>query len=345
MKMFKKSIALFIVIVIVLSVVPAAFAVDGLPGNTVTVKLDLGKGYGIDGDITVNDPDGIISKISFSGPAGYEGDVASTQNGYFAYYSTNDVSTAGNCTITAKVTLKSNSSLIGKSATITFDGTTSQPDNGSFKDVPASTSVKVTMVKPAPQVNIDYTELKKQIGIAEGLNKGDYTAESWAALEKALANAKNHLTSKNQAAVDKAAADLAAAIAALVKMDYSKLEEAIKNGNDLFGSDPLGKLWKELFDALLNGVGLIGSGDQAAVDAAAKNILSIIEALKKALAEALEKGEGTIQPPQPGGCEHEGPFCNIDIHKLWPILFFVSMIGNVALVVVIIVIKKKSNKK
>ena len=57
MKMFKKSIALLVVIVMVLAAVPAAFAVDCLAGNSVTVSLNLGKGYGIDGNITVNDPD------------------------------------------------------------------------------------------------------------------------------------------------------------------------------------------------------------------------------------------------------------------------------------------------
>lgn len=337
--MFRKSIALFIVIVLVLAAVPAVFAADCLPGNTVTVSLGLGKGYGIDGNITVNDPDGIISKVSFVGPAGYDGFIEPTGSGYATYYSKINVSSAGDCTISAKVTLKNNADLAGKSATISFSGTTSQPDNGSFKDVAASASAKVTMIKPAPEVKINYEELKKQISIAESLNKGDYTADSWEALEDALANAKNHLTSKDQKAVDKAAADLAAAIAALVKMDYSKLEEAIKNGNDYIGSDDIGKLWKDLFDALANANDLLGSGDQEAVDAAVDDILNIIEELKKAIAEALENAGG-----EDVGCEHEGPFCNIKIHKLWPILFFISLIGNIVLVFVIFFKKKKEEK-
>ena len=337
MKMFKKSIALLVVIVMVLAAVPAAFAVDCLAGNSVTVSLNLGKGYGIDGNITVNDPDGIISKISFTGPTGYDGFIEPTGSGYATYYSKINVSSAGDCVITAKVTLKNDESKAGKSATISFSGTTSQASEGSFADVAASASAKVTMTKPVPEVKIDYTELEKQIGIAEGLTKGDYTADSWKDLEDALANGKAHLTSKNQAAVDKAAADLAAAIAALVKMDYSKLEEAIANGNGLIDGNELGKLWKDLFDAIANGNGLLGSGDQAAVDAAADAIVKLIEELKKALAEA-EKAPVI-------DCDHTGPFCNIPIHKLWPILFFISLAGNIALIVVIVVKKKKEEEE
>lgn len=341
MNMLKKSIALFIVLVLVLAAVPAVLAADCLPGNSVTVSLNLGTGYGIDGDITVNDPNGIISSVSFTGPSGYDGAVVTSGSGYFAYYSKNDVSAIGNCIITARVTLKNDAGLAGKSATITFNGTTSQFDNGGFKDVAASASATVTMIKPAPVVVIDYSELQKQIDIAEGLNKGDYTADSWAALEEALANGKAHLTSKDQDAVDKAAKELADAIAALVKMDYSKLEEAIKNGNDLMEDDELGKLWKELMDAISDGYDLIGSGDQDAVDAATDNILRIIDELKKAIEEAKKQNVVTV----PGTCEHHGPFCNIKIHKLWPILFFISLFVNIVLVVVIIVKKKKKDEE
>ena len=340
MKMFKKSIALLIVIVMVLAAVPAAFAVDCLAGNSVTVSLNLGKGYGIDGHITVNDPDGIISKISFTGPAGYDGFIEPSGSGYATYYSKINVSSAGDCVITAKVTLKNEESKAGKSATISFSGTTSQASDGSFADVAASTSVKVTMTKPAPEVKIDYTELEKQIGVAEDLNKGDYTADSWTALEDALANAKNHLTSKNQTAVDKAASDLAAAIAALVAMDYSKLEEALNNANAFINEDAISTLWKDFVDAIQNGTGLLGSGDQAAVDAAADSIQSLLDALKQAIAEALEGDAG-----EEDGCEHDGLFCNIPIHKLWPILFFISLAGNIALIVVIVVKKKKEEEK
>jgi len=62
---------------------------------------------------------------------------------------------------------------------------------------------------------IDYTELNKQIGIAEGLNADDYTAESWANLEAALEDARAARESIEQDVVDAAAAALKAAIDAL----------------------------------------------------------------------------------------------------------------------------------
>lgn len=62
---------------------------------------------------------------------------------------------------------------------------------------------------------IDYTELNKQIGIAEGLNADDYTAESWANLEAALEDARAARESIKQDVVDAAAAALKTAIDAL----------------------------------------------------------------------------------------------------------------------------------
>ena len=78
-----------------------------------------------------------------------------------------------------------------------------------------------------------------------------------------------------------------------------------------------------------------------AVDAATDNILRIIDELKKAIEEAKKQNVVTV----PGTCEHHGPFCNIKIHKLWPILFFISLFVNIVLVVVIIVKKKKKDEE
>ncbi len=69
------------------------------------------------------------------------------------------------------------------------------------------------------QGKVDLAELNKQIAAAEALKESDYTADSWAALAKALQAAKAALASSDQAVVDKAAADLSAAIAALQKAE------------------------------------------------------------------------------------------------------------------------------
>lgn len=440
MNMLKKSIALFIVIAMVLAAVPAVLAAECLPGDSVTVSLSLGSGYGIDGSITVSDPDGIISNVTFSGPSGYDGFIDAVGGGrYGVYYSKIDVGSIGSCTITAKVILSSNSALAGKSATISFSGTTSQYVNGGFEDVSASASASVTMKAPAPAAinydalkqqirtaesldkddytadswnamisalntakqhltsnnqsavdtaaanlaaairalvkagssdpeqgggtkpeqggstkpeqggssqgettKVDYEELKKQISVAESLNKGDYTADSWKAVEDALANGKNLLTSKDQAAVNQAAADLAAAINALVKANYSKLESAIASANEYLDGNQIGELYKNLMDALSEGNALLGSGDQAAADEAADKILNALEALKQAIADAAKDGEGEEGSAD---CDHSGPYCNIWIHKLWPILFFISLIGNIVLVLFLFFKKKKKKSE
>lgn len=64
---------------------------------------------------------------------------------------------------------------------------------------------------------VDTTELKKTIGVAEGLKKSNYTKASWKALEKALKTAKNVLADAEatQEEVDAANAALKAAIAGL----------------------------------------------------------------------------------------------------------------------------------
>ncbi len=68
--------------------------------------------------------------------------------------------------------------------------------------------------KPAA-VTVKYDELNEQIDTAQALKKDDYTAESWAKLEKALENAKKAKTSTVQKDVDDAASALKAAIEAL----------------------------------------------------------------------------------------------------------------------------------
>lgn len=76
-----------------------------------------------------------------------------------------------------------------------------------------------TTVDGIEQGKVDLAELNKQIAAAEALKESDYTADSWAKLAKALQVAKAALASSDQAVVDKAAADLTAAIAALQKAE------------------------------------------------------------------------------------------------------------------------------
>ena len=216
-------------------------------------------------------------------------------------------------------------------------------------DAPVATQAPSTpATTPAPTKapvvtsKIDYSELLKQIGIAEKLKANEYTKDSWAVLKTALADAKAAKASTSQDVVDKAAKALADAIASLVKVDYSRLQAAINDANALVNSDEMAKLWKMLFTSVSNGEMLLASNDQKAIDAAADEILELIEKLKAALVgepvqeEEIKEVVNVIEP--------EGDYCNLSLHKIWPILFFVSLLGNVLLVVYIITSKKKSQK-
>ena len=149
----------------------------------------------------------------------------------------------------------------------------------------------------------------------------------------ALADGNAALSSKDQDVVDAATKALKDAIAGLVKMDYSKLQEALDSANALIGSNELGDLWAKLANAIANYTALLTSDDQAAVDAAAAEIMDLIDQITALLGEDVPTG--TTEP--------EGKYCNIPIHKVWPILFFISLAGNVVLIVLLV--NKKKDKK
>ena len=109
-------------------------------------------------------------------------------------------------------------------------------DAAPFKDAVAGTEFQITVTStgyttpltftykvpgetPAPS-EVDTTKLAAAIEKAEGLNESDYTADSWKALQSALAEADTALKEKkDQDTVDKATEKLNKAISALVKKD------------------------------------------------------------------------------------------------------------------------------
>ena len=86
----------------------------------------------------------------------------------------------------------------------------------------ALTTAQAALVKAEePTPDVDKTDLQTKVDEAASLAEADYTADSWAAYQEALAAAQAVLANDNadQAAVDKALADLTAAQAALVKAE------------------------------------------------------------------------------------------------------------------------------
>lgn len=193
--------------------------------------------------------------------------------------------------------------------------------------------------------HLDDAELKRQIAIANGLNRMDYTTESWKKLIDALDSACYALTENNQIDADIATERLQNAIAGLVRMDYAPLEAALSAVEDLAESNPQHLLWVKLLDATGKGTELLTSGDQEAVDAAVAEINDLLAQLKaiieeKAPPEVVEKEVLVEVLPT-------GDYCNIPKHRIWPVLFFASLAVNVILVAVIVayVSRKKRNQR
>lgn len=171
-----------------------------------------------------------------------------------------------------------------------------------------------------PEVKIDDAALKAQIELAEKIKKDEYTSETWKDFDAALKVAKSALTSKNQKTVDDATANLKKAIEGLVKVDRSKLQDAINQANTLIDVEDH-EIWSELVTLIVENKGLLVSTDQQAIDEATNKILSTITSLKAFL--ALYENDITIKEGE--------EFCNLTLHTVWPILFFISLAMNFAI--------------
>lgn len=329
MKLGKKIIAAVIAVVLVMTVsMVMASAADYTvkPGGSVDVTL-------------VKNVEGLDGSVSFSGDGSvrYSASEGTVENGKYA------MGGNGTKTVTATVTAPSGAS-VGDVYTVSFSfrtydidgnladtgsvsytvevvsGGSSGGNSGSSGGSSSSGSSSSGSGSSGPAVKVDLSKLQELIDKASNLKKDGYTADSWNKMVDALTKAQAALSSTNQDEIDAAAKALGDALNGLVKMDYSKLLDAIARAKELGKDNEVNSLWLALLDALTNGNLMLASDDQAQVDAAAKQINDLIEQL-------LDGSK----------------FCNISIHKVWPILFFISLAANVVLVVVLV--KKNGTKK
>ena len=322
MKLGKKIIATVIAVVLVLTVsMVMASAADYTvtPGSSVNVVLSKAV-------------EGLSGSVSFSGDASvqYSASEGTVDNDKYA------MGNPGTKTVTAKVTAPSGAA-VGTKYTVTFDYecwdavgqlieanvvsyTVEVVSGGSSGGSSSGGSSSSGSGSSGPAVKVDLSKLQELIDKASNLKKDGYTADSWNKMVDALTKAQAALSSTNQDEIDAAAKALGDALNGLVKMDYSKLLDAIARAKELGKDNEVNSLWLALLDALTNGNLMLASDDQAQVDAAAKQINDLIEQL-------LDGSK----------------FCNISIHKVWPILFFISLAANVVLVVVLV--KKNGTKK
>ncbi len=193
--------------------------------------------------------------------------------------------------------------------------------------------------------NLDDGDLLRQIAIANGLNRADYTDNSWQVLTNALATANDALNGNSQTAADAAVQGLQMAISGLVKMNYSALEDALAATEDFSVSGEMNELWFQLVTATNEGKDLLRSGDQDAVDAATAEILSLLEQIQAGL--AAQEAPGVITQEVQVEVPPTDDYCNIASHRLWMVLFFVSLAVNVVLIAVmaLYIHQKKKNRQ
>lgn len=330
MKFGKKLLATVIVAIMVVALVlVSASAADYTvkPGGSVNVTLSV-QAEGMNGTVTCSGGASVQYSASENGGVSADGLI-------FMYG-------GGTMTTTARVTAPSNAA-VGTVYTVHFEYETSDID-GNLTPHSATYTVEVVSGgssggnsgssggsssggssssgsgSSGSAVKVDLSKLQELIDKASNLKKDGYTADSWNKMVDALTKAQAALSSTNQDEIDAAAKALGDALNGLVKMDYSKLLDAIARAKELGKDNEVNSLWLALLDALTNGNLMLASDDQAQVDAAAKQINDLIEQL-------LDGSK----------------FCNISIHKVWPILFFISLAANVVLVVVLV--KKNGTKK
>ena len=240
-------------------------------------------------------------------------------------------------TVTVKVVKKETPTTTTKpgSTTTTKPGSTTTTKPGSTTTDPKK-----------PVANLDLTELNKQIAIAEALSASDYTVDSWARLTSALKAAKNARNAKTQNEVNKATEALKGAIAALVRIDASALEQLIASVKAFLEQNDLTSVLEELYNALNEAEAALESGDQEAINAAYTRLSAAFQALKDKLAQL---GENKVVIQDGDNSKECTEKCHIWKHAFWhPLmitLLIISVVLNVGMAALIVsyLIKRKKN--
>lgn len=362
MRINKRIMAFLVVVMLIASMaIPASAQTSNktvYPGDSVTVYFTYKDSFSLDGEFSYNDPNGIIEGTPDYRIYDRDGMVGGQISGNKAFmYDTSSPAVAHDVVLCVVLNIKS-SAAVGSTCSVSFayncgtDATGMTVKSGTdtatvtVEKRPEQQGSTTTPTEPTvPEVQIDYTELERQLSVAEGLKQEDYTAETWQVFADALENAEALKESDNQDAIDAAAKQLAAAIAALVRMDYTALEEALENAKGIGETENLGELLTALVNAMINGEAQLEGNDQTAVDAAAVQINELIAQVNEAIGNL--KTVETVIEEKIVEVEPSGPFCNIPAHRVWLIVMVISLILNVAFIVVIVifVVKKKKNRK
>ena len=190
---------------------------------------------------------------------------------------------------------------------------------------------------------VDLTELKKQLAIAEGLKEVNYTGDSWTNLLTAMETARQALTATEQADVDAATNLLKGAISGLVEMNYQALLDAMNRLQEHIKTEELSALWNEMHQLLNEVEEARSSRDQAKVDDCTARLLALLAKIEEKLAEIKKPESVIVEKPIPVLPTED--YCNITSHRIWPILFWISLTLNVAGGAFVVVYFMRKRKK
>ena len=385
MKNISRVFALLLVAVLVFVMVPVTFAaeIEAEPGQTLTVKFTVSSAAGTNGEISYSNR-GIFSSVNIDISANPAGGQATTEK-FYLFPSVNGNITIGivvtvknsaqpgdRCDITISYedtddtgNVMTERKYVTNTVVIKAKETEPKPTEPQpttpTKPTPTqpTTPTKPTPTQPTNPTRpkpteptetvpeIDYTELLRQIGIAENLNEPEYTKDSWAPLPPLVEAGKELLTSDSQEAVDAGAAAIAEAIANLVRLNFGVLDDAVNDAEQMTNSNTLGQICNRLHDALARAKELKqNGGSQEEIDALAEEIEKILAEAQAALEELTKEPEppAEIIKEVTKEVEPTDPYCNIPIHKIWPILFFISLGLNLLLLLLLLLALKKKKK-
>jgi len=357
MSFLRRTAALLAALVLVIACVPAAGAVSDASvaaGGNAPLTFTFRDIYSADGTFAVIDPSGIVADYTITVTVPGSASVRVQENRLWT-------SPAGSkpektsVAVVVDVDIKADAK-VGASCTVVFNGVYSDANEKAgneyemyqtavitVKDETAETQPAPSGSTEAPAKTTDYAELERQLAIAKGLKSAGYTSTSWNALTQAVSKGEAVRKSTDQSEVDAAAKALGRAVAAMKKMDYSQLRQALEQAAARSNAETLDELWLEVQESVEQGKALLTSGDQSAVDAAAGRINNSLAQIDDLLKEL--KAPQIVEVEVPVEVLPEGDFCNIAKHRVWPVLFFISAGVNVVLVVLLVLAVRNRNKR
>ena len=372
---YKRILAFLLVIMLSVngvSIIWAAESVKAEPGMAVTLTFSFEDVYDVDGAFAINDPNKILKNHAFKIVSSGATSASVIGTRLRAEVKSEPVKTT--VVVSLEGTLAETAEA-GQSCTVTFNGTYGDGLKAYGKEYSTYQSATITVEAPVQSTDAQDGQstvsgnaqgaagqndegtsqksendmlaasrkvLEEQIKRAEAVDVTKYTKASGDALQKALKNGKAALKSSDYNKVDAAAVALKSAVGGMKKMNYDALKAALIEAEAILEIGELTDLGIQLEESMKMGSGLLTSRDQVAVDTAVSHLQEVMARIDKILGEL--KTPEVIEVEIPVEVPPTDDYCNIPIHKVWPMLLFLSAAMNVVLVALIVTYTVKKKK-